>query len=68
MWEEGTKEDAPYPVFLEAVLGAEEATLDTQAQALGALEGTGIVFAISAEALLLRGGLLGHGGGASIRL
>ena len=51
-----------YPVLLETLLGAEEATLDTNAQALGALEGTGIVFAVGAKALLLRGGLFGHGG------
>ena len=51
-----------YPVLLEAILGAEEAALNTQAQALGTLEGAGIVFAVGTNALL-RGGLFGHGGG-----
>lgn len=53
----------PYPVLLEAVLGAEVAVLDAQAQAFWALERAGIILAVDTEALPLRWGFFGHGVG-----
>ena len=50
-----------YPVLLEAVLGAEITVLDADAEALRALQGASVVFAINPEALPLRRGFFGHG-------
>lgn len=48
------------PVLLEAVLGAEEAILESQLQTCWALEGAGVVLAVGAEALALRRRFFGH--------
>jgi hypothetical protein len=50
-----------YPALLEAILGAKEAVLDAQAQALGTLEGTTLIVAILPQAFPLRGRLCSHG-------
>ena len=49
-----------YPVLLEAVLGAEVAVLDVEAEAFGALQSAGVVLAVDAKALPLRRRFLGH--------